>query len=114
MLVLDSYESYINAEFDEYCKENGIISFCLPAHSSHLIQLLDVGVFSPLKRVYSIQISFLTRVGITYITKDDFFPVFRAAFEVVFTEKNAKSGFRGSGLVLFNLETVISKLDIRL
>ena len=111
---MDNYESHINVEFDEYCKENRIISLYLPAHSSYLTQLLDVGVFNLLKRAYGIQISFFVRVDITYITKNDFFPAFRAAFETVFTEKNAKSGFRRSGLVPFNPETVISKLDVRL
>ena len=67
-----------------------------------------------MKKAYGAQISFLSRAGITYITKDDFFPAFRAAFEKTFTEQNVKGGFRGSGLVLFNPETVISKLDVRL
>ena len=104
----------INAEFSEYCKANKIIPLCLPSHSSHLPQPLDVGVFGPLKKVYGSQISFLTRASIKHITKDDFFPAFKAAFELVFTEKNIKSSFRGAGLVPWDPEVVISKLDIRL
>jgi hypothetical protein len=83
MLVLDSHESHISAEFEEYCKETGIIPLCLPAHSSYLIQLLDVSLFGPLKKAYSGEISFLVRANIMYITKDDFFPVFQAAFEKI-------------------------------
>jgi hypothetical protein len=113
MLVLDGHESHINAEFNEYCKENDIIPLCLPSHSSHLTQPLDVGVFSPLKRAYGDQISRLIRLQITHITKDEFFPAFKAAFNAVFTEQNVKSGFRGSGMVPWNPEAVISKLDIR-
>jgi hypothetical protein len=114
MLVLDGHESHINAEFDEYCKVNNIIPLCLPAHSSHLTQPLDIGVFGPLKKAYSNQISFLARANITHITKDDFFPAFKAAFAAVFTEQNIKGGFQGSGLIPWNPEAVISKLDIRL
>jgi hypothetical protein len=114
MLVLDGHESHINAEFDEYCKANDIVPLCLPSHSSHLTQPLDVGVFSPLKKAYGAQISFLARANITHITKDDFFPAFRAAFEAVFTEQNVKGGFRGAGLVPFNPDAVISKLDVKL
>lgn len=114
MLVLDGHESHINAEFDEYCKANNIVPLCLPAHSSHLTQPLDVGVFGPLKKAYGEQISNLARANITHITKDDFFPAFRAAFEAVFTEQNVKGGFRGAGLVPFNPDAVISKLDVKL
>jgi hypothetical protein len=114
MLVLDGYESHINAEFDEYCKANNIVPLCLPPHSSHLTQPLDVGVFSPLKKAYGAQISFLIRAHVTHITKDDFFPAFRAAFEAVFVNQNVEGGFRGAGLVPFNPDAVISKLDVKL
>ena len=114
MLVLDGHESHVNAKFSQYCKDHDIIPLCLPAHSSHLTQPLDVGLFSPLKRAYGDQISHLIKLRITHITKDDFFPAFRAAFHAVFTEQNVKGGFRGSGLVPWNPEAVISKLDIRI
>jgi hypothetical protein len=114
MLVLDGHESHVNAEFDEYCRANDIVPLCLPAHSSHLTQPLDVGVFGPLKKAYGAQISFLARANITHITKDDFFPAFQAAFEAVFTEQNVKGSFRGAGLVPFNPDAVISKLDVKL
>ena len=114
MLVLDGHESHINAEFDEYYKANNIIPLCLPPHSSHLTQPLDVSVFSLLKKAYGTQISFLIRAHVTYIAKDDFFPAFRAAFKVVFVKQNVKGGFRGAGLVPFNLDAVISKLNVKL
>ncbi len=114
MLVLDGHESHINADFDQYCKENSIIPICLPPHSSHLTQPLDIGVFGPLKKAYSTQISSMIRATITHITKDDFFPAFKAAFEAVFNEQNIKGSFRGAGLVPFNPEAVLSRLDMKL
>jgi DDE superfamily endonuclease len=80
MLVLDRHKSYINTEFDQYYKETKIIPLFLPARSSHLIQPLDIGVFSPLKMAYGAEISHLARANITHIVKDDFFPAFHAAF----------------------------------
>jgi hypothetical protein len=114
MLVLDGHESHVNAKFTQYCKENNIIPLCLPPYSSHYTQPLDVGLFGPLKRAYSDQISSLIRLRITHITKNDFFPAFKTAFQGVFTEQNVKGGFRGSGLVPWNPDAVISKLDIRI
>ncbi|KFY28641.1 hypothetical protein V491_00368 [Pseudogymnoascus sp. VKM F-3775] len=113
MLMLDGHKSHINAEFNNYCKEKDIIPLCLPPHSSHLTQLLDVGIFGLLKWAYSDQISRLIRRRITYVTKDEFFPAFKAAFDAVFTEQNIKGGFRGSGLVPWDPEAVILKLDMR-
>ena len=114
MLVLDGHESHVNAEFDEYCKENNIITICLPPHSSHLTQPLDIGLFAALKIAYGAEISNLIKMHITHITKDDFFPAFKAAFLKAFTPENVAGGFRGSGLQPFDPEKVLSKLDVRL
>lgn len=114
LLVVDGHESHVNAGFNEYCKANNIIPLCLPSHSSHLTQPLDVGVFGPLKRAYGAEILFLVRANITHITKDDFFCAFQAAFRAVLTEQNIKGGFRGAGLVPFDPDAVISKLDVKL
>jgi hypothetical protein len=43
LLVLDSHESHRSDEFEEYCKEYNIVTLCMPVHSSHILQLLDVG-----------------------------------------------------------------------
>jgi hypothetical protein len=117
MVVLDKHESHINAEFDEYCKASKITPLCLLSHSSHLTQPLDVGVLGPLKKAYGGRISFLARANITHITKDDFFPAFKAAFELAFTEQNIKKFFRfllwggAAGQIPWNPGTVVSKLD---
>ena len=86
----------------------------MPAHSSHLLQPLDVGCFSPLKRAYGDQISYLIRDSINYITKLEFLPAFYAAYKKSITKENICSSFRGAGLVLHNLEAVIGKLNIKL
>ncbi|KAM5521604.1 pogo transposable element with krab domain [Fusarium oxysporum f. sp. phaseoli] len=52
LLILDGHESHHSADFERYCKENKIITLCMPAHASHLLQPLDVGCFGPLKQAY--------------------------------------------------------------
>jgi hypothetical protein len=80
MLVLDGHESHINAEFEDYCKENNIVTIYLPAHSSYLTQPLDIGCYSVLKKIYSTEISLFIKARITHITKPEFFLIFKAAF----------------------------------
>lgn len=41
LLILDGYSSYLTPEFDQICKENNIISLCMPAHASYLLQFFD-------------------------------------------------------------------------
>ncbi|KAF2179253.1 CENP-B protein, partial [Zopfia rhizophila CBS 207.26] len=45
LLILDGHESHNSLEFTEYCKENKIVTLCIPPHSSHILQPLDVGCF---------------------------------------------------------------------
>jgi hypothetical protein len=56
LLVLDGHGSHATPEFDQYCTENKIITLCIPAHTSHLLQPLNVSCFSPLKRAYGHEI----------------------------------------------------------
>jgi hypothetical protein len=114
LLVLDGHESHHSIDFEDYCKENNIITLCMPAHSSHLLQPLDVGCFSPLKRSYGKEIENLIRTHVTHITKVEFFTAFKNAFFVSLSEENVRGGFRGAGLVPFSPDAVLSKLDVKL
>jgi hypothetical protein len=114
LLVMDGHDSHNTMEFREYCKEHKIVTLCMPPHSSHLLQPLDVGCFGPLKRAYSKEIESFVRCRINHITKEDFLPAFKAAFANAINEDNIRGGFRGAGLLPFDPEAVISKLEVRL
>jgi len=51
---------------------------------------------------------------INYISKFEFLYTFRKAFFASMIEKNIQSGFIGASLVPYDLERVLSKLDIKL
>jgi hypothetical protein len=96
LLILDGHNSHQSLEFRELCKENNIYTLCMPPHSSHLLQLLqllDVGCFLPLKHAYSREIEALIRHHINHITKLEFLPAFKAAFDRTFTAANICSAF---------------------
>ncbi|KAH7563608.1 hypothetical protein BM1_00655 [Bipolaris maydis] len=114
LLILDGHESHQSLEFQEFCKENNIYTLCMPPHSSHLLQPLDVGCFSPLKRAYSREVESLIRHHINHITKLEFLPAFKVAFDRSFTATNICSAFRGAGLVPLQPDAVLSRLDIKL
>ena len=114
LLILDGHESHHSTEFELHCQQNNIITLCMPPHSSHLLQPLDVGCFGPLKQAYGRQVEDLMRMHINHVSKLEFLCGFRAAFFASMTERNIQGGFAGAGLVPYDPERVLSKLDVKL
>jgi hypothetical protein len=83
----------------------------MPSHLSHFLQPLDVRCFSPLKASYGKQIERMMRMQITHITKEDFSDAFVEAFHASITANNIRAGFRAAGLVPFDPESVVFRLD---
>lgn len=54
------------------------------------------------------------RAYIIYISKEDFFPAFYIAFYTTMIKLNIRAGFRVIGLVPYDPDYIISKLDVRL
>ena len=72
LLILDGHSSHATPEFDQFCIENKIITLCMPPHTSHLLQPLDVSCYSPLKRAYGREVEELARHGVYHVDKIDF------------------------------------------
>ena len=49
VVLVDEHICHIDIETLKFCNENDILLYCLPPHSSHITQPLDVGFFKPLK-----------------------------------------------------------------
>ena len=74
----------------------------MPAHLSYFLQSLDINYFSPIKKIYNIKIEYLVRTRITYITKKNFFLIFKKIFDIIIIESNIKKNFREADLVPIN------------
>ena len=111
LLVLDGHGSHATPEFDQFCTERSIITLCMPAHSSHLLQPLDVGCFSVLKRAYSKQVVEYMRLGINHIDKIEFITAFKTARNEAMIASNIRSGFTATGLVPLNPEQVLCTIS---
>jgi len=110
LLILDGHESHITWEFIAYAMSHKIICLCLPPHSSHVTQPLDVGIFSPYEGAYSKALADAQREGITGIDKILFLEIFQIARAAAFTQRNIRGAFRGAGLSPLNPASVIAKL----
>ena len=49
LLILDGHTSHITINVIEFARANEIHLLCLPSHTSHVVQPLDVGVFKSFK-----------------------------------------------------------------
>jgi DDE superfamily endonuclease len=110
LLILDGHSSHMAPEFDLFCKEHSIITLCMPPHSSHLLQLCNVGCFAVLKRSYGRQIEGYMRNRVNYIDKPDFLHAYHTTRIEAMTLANVQSSFAATGIVPFDPERVLSKL----
>lgn len=114
LLIMDGYESHLNQHFKAYCLENKILTLCMPSHSSHILQPLNVVCFTPIKHKYSERNRGLARNRLFHISKENFLPAFKDTFFDVFTEENCRKDFEATAIVRTDARTVIDRLDIRL
>jgi hypothetical protein len=114
LLILDGHGSHVTPEFDQYCMDHSIIVLCMPPHSSHLLQPLDVGCFSVLKRSYGRLVEQKMSLGVNHIDKQEFLPLYQQARREALHTSNIRSGFAAAGLVPYDPTRVLSLLHAQL
>ena len=88
LLIVDDHESHNSQRFHRYCEEQNTVVLYMPSHSSHLLQPLDVGCSSPLKRAYYTEIESWARYSIMQVKEETFLQAFRIAFDNAIIKEN--------------------------
>ncbi len=108
MLLIDGHASHITTQVIDYCVSQKIILLCLPAHTTHLLQPLDVGVFAPLATAYKTHVQRVTRLGGSYsIDKTDFLELYQLARHEAITPLNIRNAWTATGLLPFSPALVL-------
>ena len=98
ILIYDSHKSHDSIPIIKHARADNIILFVLPAQTSHFLQPLDVGVFSPMKACYNGACSrylrehpgkIITRYNLTHLISE--------AYLHTVTQSNLQAGFRATG-----------------
>ena len=99
VLLVDGHRSHINLEISKFCLENRIFLYCLPPHSSHITQPLDVGFFKPLKAAWKKECERykLANPG-QFVSKQSFAKVFKEAWLHATQPATLVNAFRGAGI----------------
>ncbi len=97
LLLLDGHKSHLTNEVIELALKEQIEIFCLPPHTTHLYQPLDVAVFGSLKTNFRNAVHTRMRKR-RHLGRKHFGQIFAKAWDGSLTRVNMKSGFRISGL----------------
>jgi hypothetical protein len=100
----------LGIDFIQQCWDKKIIPFCLPPHTTHLLQPLDVVCFQPLKHYHGEAIDHAVRTGDTEFTKVEFLAAFDKIRHQTFKESTVKSAFRKTGLIPYDPTIVINAM----
>lgn len=72
MLIMNGVESHMHSEFVQVCYNKNILLFSLPLHTTHLLQLLDMVYFQPLKHYHAEAIDAAVQLGDAEFFKVEF------------------------------------------
>jgi hypothetical protein len=111
LLICDGHGSHMTMEFLAYAVQKRILIMVFPSHSTHTLQPLDVGLFGPLSRYYSSELSWFQQQsqGLLQVKKADFYGFFKAAYASSFTQKNIESAFEATGIWPMDRSVVTTK-----
>ncbi|KAI0998934.1 hypothetical protein K3495_g9265 [Podosphaera aphanis] len=97
----------------QLCKTNKIHLLFLPAHSSHILQPLDLAPFTVLKSKYRNQISDLSALNdAAPVKKERFIKFYHEAREEGLSDKIIRPSWKATGLVPFNPERLLQSSQL--
>ena len=97
LLIIDGHSSHITVKFITYCWANEIVPLCLPPHTTHFLQPLDVGLFGPLSIAYRKELEARNRLGLCFSDKIEFLRAYRRCRSQAFTQYNIMQGWAKAG-----------------
>lgn len=100
LLLFDGHLTHFSIDVVKKALDNQVILIKLPPHTTDLMQPLDVGMFSPLKKAWDKQLSEHTGFGGSKgtIRRADFVNMLCSIWKESMPGKNAISGFRATGM----------------
>lgn len=99
LLIYDAYRSHLSLQVLRLFRDNGVVVYALPAHSSGKTQPLDVVCFSVFKNALNKSLNAAASTDkLDVYDSFDFCGMLKSAFWPAFTEQNNKSAFVRSGI----------------
>jgi hypothetical protein len=109
ILIMDNHGSHISLDIIDRARENNVHILALPAHSSHLTQPLDVGVFKHVKAIWrEIVEAFFKSSGFQNVEKSNFASLFAKikSSGKAFLRRHIVAGFEQTGIFPINRHAI--------
>ncbi|KII87308.1 hypothetical protein PLICRDRAFT_61225, partial [Plicaturopsis crispa FD-325 SS-3] len=98
LLIIDGHGSHVTGEMRELAVENNIHLFCLPPHTTHRLQPLDVGVFGPFQNKWAQRCDAVLHETGEEIRRADFVKEYMSVRAQTFSETTIKSAWAKTGI----------------
>ena len=98
LLLVDGHKAHVTQEVIEAATRNRVSIFCLPAHSSHFLQPLDLSLFGPLKRGWVKACAAFSHLTSTVMNQRNFAKIFNVAWHSSTTPEVIRGGFKRAGI----------------
>ena len=110
LLCLDGHASHISAAVIDYCIQHDIVLLCLPAHTTDLLQPLDIGIFAPLAVHYKNIVHQNSKLhGHYWVNKERFIEFYQQARYLTYTPAIVKSAWQKAGLCPFKPSIILDR-----
>ena len=114
LLLLDGHSSHYQPSFIQRAAKERVIIFCLPSHTTHLLQPLDQTCFSPLKGYWNEECQkYMSRNPGRVINRFNFSEIFAEAWKKAMIPSTIVSGFRATGVYPFSRKAVDTIIERR-
>ena len=107
LLLVDGHSSHYEPDTIRIAQNEGIVVLCLPPHTTHVSQPLDVSFFRPLKVYWSDAChKYMQDNPGHVVTKYQFSALFSQAWYKAIKPENVISGFKKAGICPFNPKAI--------
>ena len=98
LLILDGHSSHETLQFINLAYENNTLVLCLPPHTTHKLQPLDVGVFGPFQRAWIDRCDSVVELTGSEMPKEEFIRTYMDVRNNTFKPVTIISAFKKSGI----------------
>jgi len=102
LLIMDGHSSHIAANVIAHCMKHKIDHLILPSHTSHVLQPLDISVFSPLKHALARDTDTASRLDSGRNPRSEWTSMYIRAWQTALRSSNILSGWKATGLPLLS------------
>lgn len=107
ILFIDNASSHLSIEISRFCEEEGVILIALPPNTTFLLQPIDVGINSSLKRYWRQQVQWERAHNPEFeVTLNNFHIVIEPVLKRCFKPEKAVNSFKSCGLYPFDSNNV--------